>query len=154
MAINSPRLGVILLKPGLRERFAITADGTEIVSGRETWKLTFEELARPTLVRNVTGMNLVMRGTHWVDPASGVILRTSMGVADAAMLATVTVDFREDEPMALWVGAQMTEHYRASTGSEEIRCTATYSNDRKFSVSTDELTGKPPAPKKPGDGLD
>jgi hypothetical protein len=63
--INIPALGVILLKPGLRERFAITADGTEIVSGRETWKLAFEELVRPTLVRNVTGMNLVMRGTLW-----------------------------------------------------------------------------------------
>jgi hypothetical protein len=48
----------------------------------------------------------------------------------------------------------MREHYRASTGSEEIRCTASYSNYRKFSVSTDELIEKPPAPKKPGDGLD
>jgi hypothetical protein len=104
---------VILLKPGLRERFSITADGTETVSGRETWKLAFEELARPTLVRNVTGMNLVMRGTP-----------------------------------------EMTEHYRASTGSEEIRCTATYCNYRRFSVSADELIEKPPAPKKPGDGLD
>jgi hypothetical protein len=48
----------------------------------------------------------------------------------------------------------MREHCRASTGSEEIRCTASYSNYRKFSVSTDELIEKPPAPKKPGDGLD
>ena len=56
--INIPTLGVILLKPGLRERFAITADGTEILSGRETWKLAFEERARPTLVRNVTGIDL------------------------------------------------------------------------------------------------
>ena len=61
-------------------------------------------------------MNLVMRGTLWVDPATGVIMRTSMWVADAAVLATITVNFREDEAMALWVPAEMTEHYRASTG--------------------------------------
>ena len=152
--INIPTLGVILLKPGLRERFAITADGTEILSGRATWKLAFEERARPTLVKNVAGMDLTMRGTIWADPASGVILKTSMWVADAAVLATVTVDFREDEAMALWVPAQMTEHYRAATGSEEIRCTATYSNYRKFTVSTEEVVEKPPPPKKPGDGVD
>ncbi len=148
--INLPTLGVILLKPGLRERFAITAEGTETVAGREAWKLAYEEIARPTLVRNVTGTDLTMRGTLWVDPATGVILKTSMWVADGAMMATVSVDFREDESVALWVPAQMTEHYRASSGSEEIRCTATYSNYRKFSVSTDEVIEKPPPPKKPG----
>jgi hypothetical protein len=148
--INIPTLGVILLKPGLRERFAITADGTEVVAGRQAWKLAYVELARPTLVRNVTGMDLTMRGTLWVDPATGVILKTSMWVADGAMMATVTVDFREDESVDFWVPAEMTEHYRASSGSEEIRCTATYSNYRKFSVSTDEIIDKPPPPKKPG----
>ena len=148
--INIPTLGVILLKPGLRERFTSTADGTETVAGREAWKLAYEEIARPPRVRNVTGLDLTMRGTLWVDPASGVILKTSMWVADGAMMATVTVDFREDESVALWVPAQMTEHYRASSGSEEIRCTATYSNYRKFSVSTGEVIEKPPPPKKPG----
>jgi hypothetical protein len=145
---------VILLKPGLRERFAITVDGTEVLSGREAWTLAFEERARPTLVRNVTGMDLTMRGTLWVDPATGVILKTSMWVADAAVLATVTVDFREDETMAFWVPAQMTEQYRAAAGTDDIRCTATYSNYRKFTVSTGEVIEKPPPPKKPGDGLD
>ena len=121
---------MILLKPGLRERFDITADGTETIAGREAWKLAFVERARPTLVQNVAGMNLAMQGTLWVDPATGVILKTSMWVADAAIIATVTVDFREDETMALWVPAQMTEHYRAAAGTEDIRCTATYSNYR------------------------
>ena len=148
--INIPTLGVVLLKPGLRERFRVTADGTETVAGREAWKLAYEEIARPTLVKNVTGMDLLMRGALWVEPATGVILKTSMWVADGAMSATVTVDFREDESVGLWVPSQMAEHYRASAGSEEIRCTATYSNYRKFSVSTDEVIEKPPPPKKPG----
>lgn len=151
--INIPTLGVILLKPGLRERFAITAEGTETVAGREAWKLAYEERARPTLVRNVTGMDLMMRGTLWVDPATGVILKTSMWVADAAVIATVTVQFREDHAVDFWVPAEMTEHYRAASGSDEIRCTATYTNYRKFSVSTDEVITKPPPPKKPGDGV-
>lgn len=151
--INIPTLGVVLLKPGLRERFAITADGTETIAGRAAWKLAYEEIARPTLVRNVTGMELVMRGTVWVDPATGVVLKTSMWVADGAMIATVTVDFREDESLGFWVPAQMTELYRASSGSEEIRCTATYTNYRRFSVSTEEVIEKPPPPKKPGDGV-
>ena len=34
--------------------------------------------------------------------------------------------------------------------SDEIRCTATYKNYRKFSVSTDEEIEKPPTKKPPG----
>ena len=44
----------------------------------------------------------------------------------------------------------MTEDHKATMSSDEIRCTATYKNYRKFSVSTDEEIEKPPTKKPPG----
>lgn len=147
--INIPTLAVLLPKPGLRERFAFTEKGTEPVAGRIARVVDYEERVRPTLVRSTAGADLPMTGTLWVDPASGVILKTAMSVADTSVVATVGVEFREEADLGLWVPAQMTEYYRAMMSADEIRCTATYSKYRKFSVSTDEVIEKPP-PKKPG----
>ena len=83
------------------------------------------------------------------SPATGTVLKTEMSVADTSVIATVAVEFREDTSLDLWVPAEMTEYYKATMSADEIRCTATYSNYRKFSVSTDEEIQKPPTGKKP-----
>lgn len=147
--INIPTLAVLLPKPGLRERFVFTEKGTEEVAGRVAWVVAYEERLRPTLVRTTGGADLPMTGTLWVDPVSGVILRTAMSVADTTVVATVDVEFREESELGLWVPAEMTESYRAPMTNDQIRCTAIYSKYRKFTVSTDEAIEKP-GTKKPG----
>jgi len=149
--INIPTLAVLLPKPGLRERFVFTDKGSEETGGRTARLLAYEERLRPTLVRSTTGVDMPMSGTLWVDPDSGVILRTDLSVADTTVTATVGVEFGPEPALDLWVPARMTEHYRTIASGDEIRCTATYSRYRKFSVSTDEVIERPP--KKPGGGL-
>lgn len=146
--INIPTLAVLLVQPGLRPRFVFTESGEEQVAGRSAWVLAFEERLRPTLVRTTSGGDLPMTGKLWIDPVSGTVLKTQMSVADTAVVATVTVDYREDAALAMWVPAEMTEYYKATMSADEIRCTATYRNYRKFSVSATEEIEKPP--KKPG----
>ena len=148
--INIPTLAVLLVQPNLRARFVFTRDGETQVAGRAAWALRFEEFVRPTLVRTTNGADLPMSGRLWIDPATGTVLKTEMSVADSSVIATVAVEFREDTSLDLWVPAEMTEFYKATMSSDEIRCTATYKNYRKFSVSTDEEIEKPPAKKPPG----
>jgi hypothetical protein len=150
--INIPTLAVLLPRAGLRERMTFSEKGVEQVAGRAAWLVGYEERAKPTLVQSTSGVDMPMSGTLWVEPETGVILKTAMSVADTNVVATVEVDFREDEALDLWVPAEMREYYRAPASNDQIRCTATYSNYRKFSVSTDEVIEKPP-PKKPGGGL-
>ena len=117
---------------------------------RTAWALAFEERVRPTLVQTTGGADLPMSGRLWIDSATGTVLKTEMSVADSSVIATVAVEFREDTSLDLWVPAEMTEYYKATMSSDEIRCTATYKNYRKFSVSTDEEIEKPPTKKPPG----
>ena len=148
--INIPTLAVLLVQPNLRGRLAFTYDGEIQVAGRAAWAVAFEERVRPTLVRTPNGADLPMSGRLWIDPATGTVLKTEMSVADSSVIATVAVEFREDTSLGLWVPAEMTEFYKATMSSDEIRCTATYKNYRKFSVSTGEEIEKPPARKPPG----
>jgi len=147
--INIPTLAVLLVQPDLRPRFAITHAGEAQVAGRTAWAIAFEERVRPTLVRTISGADLPMSGTLWIDPVTGIVLKTSMSVADTNVIATVAVEFREEPALDLWVPGEMTEYYKAPANSDEIRCTATYTNYRKFSVATDEEIEKPPPAKNP-----
>ncbi len=148
--INIPTLAVLLVQPNLRARFAFAHGGETQVAGHTAWALTFEERVRPTLVRTTNGADLPMSGRLWVEPTTGTVLKTEMSVADTSVIATVAVEFREDTALGLWVPAEMTEYYKATMSADEIRCTATYKNYRKFSVSTDEEIEKPPTKKPPG----
>ncbi|MFP5378658.1 MAG: hypothetical protein ACLGHP_02690 [Vicinamibacteria bacterium] len=142
--VNIPTLALMFLHPDLRPRFEFSPHGTEVVEGRTAWVLEYRETRRPTLVRTSNGRDLAMTGRLWVDPATGVILRTNLTAADPLVRATVTVSFRNDEKLDLWVPALMEEHYKASNDVNDIHGTATYSNYRQFQVTTDEATRKPP----------
>ena len=60
------------------------------------------------------------------------------------MRSSVTVTFREDAQLQLWVPAQMDEVYRAASDEHDITGLATYSNYRRFQVNTGEALAKPP----------
>lgn len=139
--INIPTLAVLLVRPGIRPRLRFAHQATSQVAGRTAWVLAYEEQVRPTLVQTPEGGDLPMRGEIWVDPTDGTVLKTEMSVADTTVIATVTVEYRDDTALGMWVPAAMTEHYRAPMTADEIRCTATYSNFRRFSVQTDEAIG-------------
>ncbi|MGH9387297.1 MAG: hypothetical protein ACRD2N_23755 [Vicinamibacterales bacterium] len=44
----------------------------------------------------------------------------------------VTVLFRTDDKLKIWVPSQMDEYYKATQSLDEIFATATYSNMRKY----------------------
>jgi hypothetical protein len=44
----------------------------------------------------------------------------------------VTVTFRRDEALEMWVPEKMEEYYKAALAVDDILATATYSNVRKY----------------------
>ena len=142
--INIPTLALLFVHPDIRSRCAFTRHGTEPVAGRDAWVIDYKETRRPTLIKTSNGRDLALTGRLWVDPATGVVLKTNMTAADPVVRATVTVTFREDTDLDLWVPAQMDEHYKAARDINDIHGLATYANYRKFQVSTDENLRKPP----------
>lgn len=133
--INIPTLGMMLLHPRVNERFEFTDGGEETIAGRVLRKAIYREAARPTLIRTTRGRDLALTGTIWIDPLSGAVVKTEMNAADPAVRCQVTVTFRRDQALEMWVPDKMEEYYKAALAVDDILATATYTNVRKYRKS-------------------
>ncbi len=130
--INVPTLGMMLLHPRVNERFEFTDGGEESFAGRVLRKAVYREMARPTLIKTTRGRDLALTGTIWVDPFTGAVVKSEMNAADPAVRCQVTVTFRRDEALEMWVPDKMVEYYKATLAVDDILATATYTNVRKY----------------------
>lgn len=130
--INIPTLALMFLHPRVNERFEFTDGGEENLGGRILRKALFKEGARPTLIKTSRGRDLPLTGTLWVDPFTGAVIKTDMNAADPTVRCQVTVTFRRDDALDMWVPEKMDEYYKAYSGLDDIVATATYTNVRKF----------------------
>ena len=130
--INIPLLGMMFLHPRVNERFEFTDGGEETVNGRVLRKAVYKEVARPTLIKTSRNRDLALTGTLWIDPFSGTVVRTELNAADIQVRCQVTVSFRRDDTLEMWVPERMDEYYKAYSGLDDIVATATYTNVRKI----------------------
>ena len=130
--INIPLLAMMFLHPRVNERFEFTDGGEETMAGRVLRKAVYKEVARPTLIRTSRGRDLAMTGIIWIDPFSGTVVKTELNAADPIVRTQVTVTFRKDEALDLWVPEKMDEYYKAYSAVDDILATATYTNVRKI----------------------
>ena len=130
--INIPTLGMMFLHPRVNERFEFTDGGEETVSGRILRKALYKEVARPTLIKTTRGRDLALTGSLWIDPFTGAVVKSELNAADPSVRCQVTVTFRRDEALDLWVPEKMAEYYKAYSGLDDILATATYTNVRRI----------------------
>jgi hypothetical protein len=142
--INIPTLAMMFLHDRVRDRFRFTMQGDDSAAGLPVTRIAFRETARPTLIKTTRGRDLPLDGQIWIHPATGAVLKTHLNAGDPVLRVGITVTFRDDPDAGIWVPAQMEEFYQEQNSSNEIFATATYSNARKFQVSTDEKIAKPP----------
>jgi hypothetical protein len=128
--INIPMLGMMLLHPQVRERFTFKHDGDESIAGRYVERLTYKETARPTLIKTTRGKDLALTGRMWIEPTTGVVVKTEMIAADPVVRAQVTVTFRRDGELALWVPERMEEYYKANLALDDIFSVSTFTTPR------------------------
>src|SRR5262245_7577126 len=74
--INVPMLALDFLGRRNRDRFSLRKNGEDHLEGRLVWVVSFSERDRPTLVKTPDGRNRPARGTAWIDPSDGAVLRT------------------------------------------------------------------------------
>jgi hypothetical protein len=130
--INIPTLAMMFLHPRVNERFEFVDGGEETVNGRILRKALYKEVARPTLIKTTRNRDLALTGTLWIDPFTGTVVKTDLNAADPVVRCEVTVTFRRDEALDLWVPEKMDEFYKAYSGLDDILATATYSNVRRI----------------------
>jgi hypothetical protein len=130
--INIPTLWMMVLHPRVNDRVAFTDGGEENVGGRILRKAVYKEVARPTLIRTTRGRDLALTGFLWIDPFTGTVVKSELNAADPSVRCQVTVTFRRDESLDLWVPDKMEEFYKAYSGLDDILATATYTNVRRI----------------------
>jgi len=139
--INVPMLTLDLLSLPNRDRMTFRKRGHEIVDQREVWKIDFVERAPSSLIRTPAGPDQITRGSAWIDPASGTVVKTYLNVVISPTSQTkITVEYRTDFKLGLFVPGSMRESYERF--SSRIVTTATYTNYRQFSTSARLVDGE------------
>jgi hypothetical protein len=140
--INVPMLALDLLGQRNRGRLSFQKRGEEQLDGRTVWAVTFDERQRPTLVKTPDGRDRPARGSALIDPADGSVLQTHLefddGRGGASPATAITVLYRREATLGLFVPYEMRELYRSRTTAgtlEEIDAVARYTNFRQFHTS-------------------
>jgi len=133
---NDPILPLLFVDPDYQWRFKFTLGPEEDVDGLRARRIDFRETAEPTIISWSTGGGVFTSGSLWVQPADGVVVRTTISAtAFRIEVFEVRVDYRRDPKLDMWIPARMTELYRQPGDVETISCIATYSNPRRFETA-------------------
>jgi hypothetical protein len=133
---NDPILPLLFLDREYQPRFKFRLGNEEEVDQVRAWKVSFKETGRPTLIREAIGRDLFTSGVLWIR-ADGVVVGTELSAASevTGTSLVIRVDYRYDSKLTMWIPSRMVEHYRYPDAMEEVDCTATYSNPRRFETS-------------------
>ena len=131
--INVPFIALEFLLPRHQERFRFRLAGTTTLEDRQAVEVTFEERRHPTMIRTPDGDDVDARGTFWIEPVSGRVLRTELRTGERnrrQVRAVITVAYEPNERLQMLVPVSMEESY--SFDPVRITGTAQYSNFRRF----------------------
>jgi hypothetical protein len=138
--VNVPTFALLVVHAEVQGRFSFEKRDERRFAGTRSVALAFQERVRPTIIRSPDGADLPAAGTVWVDPATGRVIQTQLITEqpEQHVRAEITVRYRPDEKLGLWVPVEMTEQYHVgrpnSFTEQNIHCVARYSNFRRFEV--------------------
>ena len=149
---NDPTAALFFLVPSLQPHFAFTRKADITIDGTPVWEIDFEEKIRPTLIRTTMGKDVPSKGTIWVAPADGTVVRTRLAISGFAGLSSSTIDvlYARDDRLAMWLPRTMKERHEvdevtsgrsvfgatpASRTTKVVVATATYADFKRFETS-------------------
>jgi hypothetical protein len=141
--INVPTIALLFIHPTHQPNSRFTRAGEEMVDGVSAWIVRFEERDHGGLISRSDGRSVQAKGRLWIVPGDGRIVRSELTLENfigrgSKSRADVTVKWRDDPAMQMWVPSDMHEHYDGDTPKNvrfDISGVATYSNYRRFSTS-------------------
>jgi hypothetical protein len=137
--VNVPTAPLDIIHPRYRDVHKFDRRGTDTVEGTLTTIIGFEEVTRPTLVREPSGINLVSSGRIWLEPANGRIWRVEWfyqdekGRNDGWRPPRLRVEFEPHKELGFMVPVRMTEDFTVPRARGEGK--AVYRNFRRFGTS-------------------
>ena len=139
--INIPTFALRLLRPKDRGRIRFQKVGEEQIESTHTWVVNYEETRGPTFSGTRTGRDLPAHGRFWIEPDTGVVVRSEMILGGTRQLrdrATITVTYGLEPSLGFRVPVEMRERYDRPDrkNADVIVAVATYSGFRRFDLRT------------------
>jgi hypothetical protein len=153
--INVPVFPLMFLEPVNQPRFRFTGKTlkrsdvskvskvADFSSSAEVWEIVYREVEPKTLIRTVNQRDLPARGRFWIEASSGRVLMTELIAEDSIVHASITVTYQSPAVVGFLVPIEMREAYSQTGFSQRTEALATYSNFRRFNVTTDEKIATP-----------
>jgi hypothetical protein len=136
---NVPTFALTLLRPDNIGRFLFEKDDEDRINDVDTWEIDFTEVVSPTMVRGSDGTDRFAKGTFWISPQTGEVLRTELVFevesTQISFEARIRVEYEANVLLDLFVPDKMEEHYTSDVHTVDAR--ADYSNFKRFSVRID-----------------
>ena len=156
---NEPTAALFFMSAASQSRFSFTPKGTANVGGVDVARIDYQEEARPTYIRTSDGKDVPCRGTLWINPADGAVVRTKLlltGYGGQGSSAEIEVTYAKEQRLDLWLPETMVERYAGKlsriatpgrsrgragmavgiiTGEAVVTATATYSDFKRFETS-------------------
>lgn len=129
---NEPTLALLFLDDNYRHRFRFARRGERPGEQHNRVEIyEFLEHATPTVIRD-GDRDVPVRGTFWIDPDTGSVLRTILEVLNppARLQGRMTVEYGRHPRFEVLVPIQMQETY--SSPDEQVTAHATYSDFKRF----------------------
>jgi hypothetical protein len=137
--INLPTFALEVLRRTELQRFEFTKEDVSKIDGVTVWEIKFRELSPPTLVHGnpkIPEQELFSRGTFWIEPETGRVLKTEFIVENhfekVPVKARTVVTYSKGTRVPILVPTLMIERYENEAGT--IDCRADYTNFRPFEV--------------------
>ena len=112
--VNVPTFALRFLRPASRSRIVFNKIGEERVENTLAWVLEYRETKGPTFVATPERRDLPAHGRFWVEPDTGVVLRSEMVVGGTRRMparVTITVTYRHEPALGFRVPIEMLERY-------------------------------------------
>ena len=113
--LNVPFTALRFLRRVNQPRSYWQLDRSDIAAGRPAHVISFNERAMPRLIG--TKQDVGGRGLFWIDGETGAVLRTELRMPAATFRAVITVTYKADPVLKLWLPDVMTEQYTLLTGT-------------------------------------
>jgi len=135
---NTPTMALLFLQSAYQPRFRFKRGGQDTIDGRAVWKVEYQEVRKPTIIRTSSGKDMPVKGTFWIDPRDGSVVKSHMMIEIDAEVslsnsqivigvplrlqspeshmhssASITVTYADNAALHLLLPAEMLETYDA-----------------------------------------
>jgi hypothetical protein len=133
---NEPTIALLVFEGVRAGRFSFDRKSVSRRPDGTLVTLEFRERERPTLIGDLSGRPVYSRGEVVMEPG-GRIRHTTFRVETGGVRVELTTEYGPNEKLGIWVPTVFRERYERRRGNRElVVCAATYTNYRRFGVST------------------